>query len=183
LLLAKPRTNASRTSTVALCAPMRAARRDVIRGFILKHSVPLPAKNLTTPPRRWQLYARRCDQLRSPERDSLQGLWTWLSGFEVGPTLRHATMGARCHFRTHAVQEETLFDHLIGAGEQCGWNGYTKCFRHQVQQPERLQSKAEYMAAPERFAEMPDSSCRGISCRTQAVPAWSQADRCCRIRP
>jgi hypothetical protein len=35
---------------------------------------PLPAKNLTTPPRRWQLYARRCDQLRSPERDSLQGL-------------------------------------------------------------------------------------------------------------
>ena len=23
----------------------------------------------------------------------------WLSGFEVGPTLRHATMGAKCHLR------------------------------------------------------------------------------------
>jgi len=29
---------------------------------------------------------------------------------------------------------------------------------HQGQQPQRLHSKAEYMAAPERFAEMPDFS-------------------------
>jgi hypothetical protein len=30
---------------------------------------------------------------------------------------------------------------------------------HQGQQPKRLHLKAEYMAAPERFVEMSDSSC------------------------
>jgi hypothetical protein len=42
---------------------------------------------------------------------------------------------------------------------------------HQGQQPKRLHSKAEYMAAPERFAEMSDSSCTA-----GAVHTWHKAD-------
>jgi hypothetical protein len=38
-----------------------------------------------------------------------------------------------------------------------GWEPISES--HQGQQPQRLHSKAEYMAAPERFAEMSDSSC------------------------
>jgi hypothetical protein len=50
-----------------------------------------------------------------------------------------------------------------------GWDPFSGS--HQGQQPKRLHSKAEYMAAPERFAELSDSPCNA-----GAVHTWHEAD-------
>jgi hypothetical protein len=45
-----------------------------------------------------------------------------------------------------------------------GWDPFSGS--HQGQQPKRLHSKAEYMAAPERFAELSDSPCNAGAVHT-----------------
>ena len=44
---------------------------------------------------------------------------------------------------------------------------------HQGQQPKRLHSKAEYMAAPERFAELSDSPCTAGAVHTRHFAGMS----------
>ncbi len=48
---------------------------------------------------------------------------------------------------------------------------------HQGQQPQRLHSKAEYMAAPERFAEMLDFS---LALRASSIHGTSRTTQLCR---
>jgi hypothetical protein len=49
-----------------------------------------------------------------------------------------------------------------------GWDPFSGS--HQGQQPKRLHSKAEYMAAPERFAELSDSPCNAGAVHTRHFP-------------
>jgi hypothetical protein len=42
---------------------------------------------------------------------------TWLSGFEVGPTLRHATMGAKCQDRSSGLYGFSLARRASIAGD------------------------------------------------------------------
>ena len=63
---------------------------------------------------------RRCGNRPRPRTPSIKDCYvldvscgskravTWLSGFEVGPTLRHATMGAKCHWRARQKQRSTV---------------------------------------------------------------------------
>jgi len=45
------------------------------------------------------------------------GSKTWLSGFEVGPTLRHATMGAKCQDRSSGLYGFSLARRASIAGD------------------------------------------------------------------
>ena len=53
---------------------------------------------------------------------------TFVQWRDQAQALTRSEIDAECHKQAHAPPQAPLFDHLVGAGEQCWWHGEAECF-------------------------------------------------------